>query len=204
MTLAGLDTPLDILTRVFGYHAFRGRQAAIIDHVVGGTIPNQFMPAIEKGIREMMDRGALAGYRMQDIAVEVFFGKDHPVDSSEAAFKTAGRLAFKKAFLAARPILLEPIVKLEITVPARFTGAILGDLPTRRAHVENQDSLPGDFNVIFARAPLAEVARYAAQLGGMTQGQGSYTMELSHYDPVPTNVQQQIVSKAVLHKDEEE
>ena len=177
---------------------------AFIDHIVGGTIPNNFLPAIEKGCKEMMERGVVAGYRVQDIAVEVHFGKYHDVDSSEAAFKTAGRLAFKKAFLAARPALLEPIVKLEITVPAKYTGAILGDLPTKRAHVENQDSLPGDMTVIFARAPLAEVARYAAQLGGMTQGQGSYSMELSHYEMVPANVQQQIVSKAQLKKDEDE
>jgi elongation factor G len=126
------------------------------------------------------------------------------VDSSEAAFKTAARQAFKKAFLSARPCLLEPIVKLEITAPSKYTGAILGDLPTKRAHVENQDSLPGDMTVIYARAPLAEVARYAAQLGGMTQGTGSYSMELSHYEMVPANVQQQIVSKAQLKDLEEE
>lgn len=175
-----------------------------IDHTVGGSIPNNFMPAIEKGIKELMERGALAGYRMQDMAVEVHFGKYHEVDSSEAAFKIAGRLAFKKAFLAAMPTLLEPIVKMEITVPAKFTGAVLGDLATRRAHVENQDSLPGDLAVIFARAPLGEVTKYAAQLGGMSQGQGSYSMELSHYEMVPANVRQQIVSRAVLAKDEEE
>jgi elongation factor G len=177
---------------------------AFIDHVVGGTIPNNFLPAIEKGVKEAMERGVLAGYHVQDLAVEVYFGKDHPVDSSEAAFKTAGRWAFKKAFMAARPVLLEPFVKLEITVPTRFTGAILGDLPTKRAHVENQESLPGDLTVIMATAPLAEVARYAAQLGGMTQGQGSYTMELSHYDTVPANVQQQIVSKAQIKEEEED
>jgi elongation factor G len=176
---------------------------AFIDHIVGGTIPNQFMPAVEKGCKELLERGALAGYRMQDIAVEIHFGKDHPVDSSEAAFKTAGRMAFKKAFLAARPVLLEPIVKLEVTFPSKFTGAILSDMNTRRGHVENQDSLPGDLAVIYARAPLAEVTRYAAQLGSITQGQGSYTMELSHYDTVPANVQQQIVSKAKLHEDED-
>jgi elongation factor G len=177
---------------------------AFIDHIVGGTIPNNFIPAVEKGCKEMLERGVLAGYRIQDCAVEVHFGKYHDVDSSEAAFKTAARQAFKKAFLAARPSLLEPIVKLEITVPSKYTGAILGDLPTKRAHVENQESLPGDMTVIFARAPLAEVARYAAQLGGMTQGTGSYAMELSHYEMVPANVQQQIVSKAQLKDDEEE
>jgi elongation factor G len=177
---------------------------AFIDHIVGGTIPNQFMPAVEKGCKELLERGALAGYRIQDVAVEVHFGKDHPVDSSEAAFKTAGRMAFKKAFLAARPVLLEPMVKLEVTVPSKYTGAILGDMNTKRGHVENQDSLPGDLAVIFATAPLAEVTRYAAQLGSITQGQGSYTMEFSHYDSVPANVQQQIVAKSKMADDEEE
>lgn len=151
-----------------------------------------------------MERGALAGYRMQDIAVEVHFGKYHDVDSSEAAFKTAARHAFKKAFLAARPTLLEPIVKLEVTVPSRYTGAVLGDLPTKRAHVENQETLPGDLNVIQARAPLSEVARYAAQLGGMTQGLGSYVMELSHYETVPANILQQVIAKSQLKELEDE
>ncbi|HET6572730.1 MAG TPA: elongation factor G [Fimbriiglobus sp.] len=177
---------------------------AFIDHIIGGTIPNNFIPAVEKGCKEMMERGALAGYRMQDIAVEVYFGKYHDVDSSEAAFKTAARHAFRKAVMAARAVLLEPIVKMEVTAPSKYTGAILGDLPTKRAQVENQDSLPGDITVIYARAPLAEVARYAAQLGGLTQGQGSYAMELSHYETVPANVQQQIVAKAAVKHDEEE
>jgi elongation factor G len=176
---------------------------AFLDHIVGGSIPNNFLPAIEKGCKEVMERGALAGYRMQDIAVEVYFGKYHDVDSSEAAFKTAGRQAFKRAIMNARPVLLEPIVKMEVTVPSRYTGAILGDLPTRRAHVDDQDSLPGDLTVISARAPLSEVTRYAAQLGGLTQGQGSYSMELSHYEQVPAAVQQQVVAKAG-HKDEED
>lgn len=177
---------------------------AFIDHTVGGSIPTNFIPAVEKGCKEMLERGVVAGYRIQDCAVEVHFGKYHDVDSSEAAFKTAARLAFKKAFTAARPALLEPIVKLEISVPSKYTGAVLGDLPTKRAHVENQDSLPGDVTVIYARAPLAEVAKYAAQLGGMTQGQGSYAMELSHYEMVPVAVQQQVVSRAQLKKDEDE
>jgi len=177
---------------------------AFIDTIVGGTIPNQFVPAVEKGCKELLERGALAGYRLQDVAVEVFFGKDHPVDSSEAAFKTAGRVAFKNAVLQARPVMLEPIVNLEVTVPSKYTGAILGDLNTKRARIENQDSLPGDLAVIMCRVPLAEVTRYAAQLGSITQGQGSYTMEFSHYDQVPGNVQQQIVSKAKVAADEDE
>jgi elongation factor G len=177
---------------------------AFIDHIVGGTIPNQFVPAVEKGCKELLERGALAGYRIQDVAVEVHFGKDHPVDSSEAAFKTAGRIAFKNAFLAARPVLLEPIVEVEVTVPTKYTGAILGDLNTKRARIENQDSLPGDLSVITALAPLAEVTRYASQLDSITQGQGSFSMEFKHYDVVPGNVQQQIVSKAKLGADEDE
>ena len=185
-------------------HYHPANNFAFIDHIVGGTIPNQFIPAVEKGCLELVERGALAGYPMQDVAVEVHFGKDHPVDSSEAAFKTAGRMAFKKAFLAARPALLEPIVTLEVTCPTNFTGAILGDLTTKRARVENQDSLPGNLAVITAKVPLAEVTRYAAQLGGITQGQGSYTMEFSHYDQVPGNVQQQIVAKAKVGAEEEE
>jgi len=177
---------------------------AFIDTIVGGTIPNQFVPAVEKGCKELLERGALAGYRIQDVAVEVFFGKDHPVDSSEAAFKTAGRIAFKNGFLAAHPVILEPIVNLEVTVPSKYTGAILGDLNTKRVRIENQDSLPGDLAVIQGKAPLAEITRYAAQLGSITQGQGSYTMEFSHYDVVPGNVQQQIVSKTKMAVDEEE
>jgi elongation factor G len=168
-----------------------------IDTIVGGTIPNQFVPAVEKGCKELLERGALAGYRIQDVAVEVYFGKDHPVDSSEAAFKTAGRVAFKNAFLAARPVLLEPIVEVEVTVPTKYTGAILGDLNTKRARIENQDSLPGDLAVITALAPLAEVTRYAAQLDSITQGQGSFSMEFKHYDAVPGN-------KAKLGAEEEE
>jgi elongation factor G len=185
-------------------HFEPGHHFAFIDTIVGGTIPNQFVPAVEKGCKELLERGALAGYRIEGVAVEVYFGKDHPVDSSEAAFKTAGRIAFKNAFLAAHPVLLEPIVELEVTVPTKYTGAILGDLNTKRARIENQDSLPGDLAVITALAPLAEVTRYASQLDSITQGQGSFSMEFKHYDAVPGNVQQQIVSKAKLAAEEDE
>jgi elongation factor G len=177
---------------------------AFIDHIVGGTIPNQFMPAVEKGCKEILEQGAIAGYRMQDLAVEVHFGKYHDVDSSEAAFKTAARQALRKAVKSAHAVLLEPIVKLEVTVPSRFTGSILGDLNTKRGQVENQDSLPGDLAVISAKVPLAEVTRYAAQLGSITQGQGSYTMDFSHYDVVPPMIQKQIEAKAKIAHDEEE
>ena len=177
---------------------------AFVDCIVGGSIPNQFIPAVYKGCMEVMERGALAGYRMQDIGVEVFFGKDHPVDSKEVAFKTASRVAFKNAIRTAHAVILEPIVTLEVTIPSKYMGAILGDLNTKRARIESQDSLPGDLQVIRAKVPLAEVTRYAAQLGSITQGQGSYTMEFSHYDQVPGNVQQQIIAKAGKVEAEEE
>ena len=177
---------------------------AFIDHIVGGTIPSNFLPAIEKGCKEILEQGAIAGYRMQDLAVEIHFGKYHDVDSSEAAFKTAARQALRKAVRSAHAVLMEPIVKLEVTVPARFTGAILGDLNTKRGQVENQDSLPGDLAVITAKVPLAEVTKYAAQLGSITQGQGSYTMDFSHYDVVPPMIQKQIEAKAKVAHDEEE
>lgn len=176
---------------------------AFIDHIVGGTIPNQFIPAVEKGCKEILEQGAIAGYRMQDLAVEVYFGKYHDVDSSEAAFKTAARQALRKAVKTAHPVLLEPIVKLEVTVPSRFTGAILGDLNTKRGQVENQDSLPGDLAVIMAKVPLAEVTKYAAMLGSITQGQGSFTMDFSHYDVVPPMIQKQIEAKAKIAEEEE-
>src|SRR4029079_886847 len=152
----------------------------------------------------LLDRGALAGYRIQDVAVEIYFGKHHEVDSSEAAFKTAARIALKHGFNNAKPVLLEPIVNMEVTVPTKYTGAILGDLNTKRGRIENQESLPGDLAVIIAKAPLAEVMRYKASLDSITQGQGSYTMEFSHYDEVPAMVQQQIVSKAQVTDDEED
>jgi len=176
---------------------------AFLDHVVGGTIPNNFLPAVEKGCKEVLAQGVLAGYRIQDVAVEVYFGKYHDVDSSDAAFATAARHAFRKAFRAARPVLLEPLVKLEVTVPMKYVGAVLSDIPPKRGQVMNQDTLPGDVAVVTALVPLAEVTRYAAALGGMTQGQGSYTMELSHYDELPMLVQQQVVSKAKPHHEEE-
>jgi elongation factor G len=175
-----------------------------VDSIVGGTIPNQFIPAVEKGCKEMLERGVLAGYRIQDVCVEIYFGKYHDVDSSEQAFKTAARVAFKNAFLNARPVLLEPIVHVEVTVPSKYTGAILGDLNTKRARIENQDSLPGDLSVIIGTAPLAEMMRYKAGLDSMTGGTGSYSMEFSHYDQVPGNIQAQIVKNAKVAAEEDE
>ena len=173
----------------------RGEGFNFVDAVKGGTIPNQFIPAVEKGVREQMEKGIVSGNQVVDVEVEVYFGKDHPVDSSEQAFKTASATAFRKAFETARPALLEPVVNIEITVPAEKFGDISGDLSTRRGHIIGMDTLAGGTQVIRAEVPLAEVLTYASQLKSMTGGQGSFTMDFKSYDPVPPNVQQQIVEK---------
>lgn len=175
-----------------------------IDSIVGGSIPNNFLPAVEKGFKERMERGVIAGYRVQDVCVEVFFGKHHPVDSSEQAFKTAGSMCFRNVFQQAKPCLLEPIVKMQITVPSSKLGDINSDMSGRRGRVLGMDSAGGDLQTVIAEVPLAEVTTYARSLSSMTGGQGSYTMEFSHYDIVPANVQKEIIEKAVLEEEEEE
>jgi elongation factor G len=174
-----------------------------VDTVVGGSIPGNFMPAIEKGFLEKISTGVVAGYPVQNICVEVHFGKDHPVDSNETAFRIAARQAFSTVFREARPSLLEPIVKLAITVPVGNVGDVSSDLSGRRGQMVGMDSAGGGMTTVEATCPLAEVLTYARTLSSMTGGQGSYTMEFHGYDVVPPNVQQQIIAKAKL-KDEDE
>ena len=140
---------------------------------------------------------------MQDVRVSVYDGKHHPVDSKEVAFKAAGKFAFIDAINKAKPALLEPLVDMEITVPANFMGDIASDLSGRRGRIMGQDMLPGNMCVIKAQAPLSEVMQYNSQLRSVTGGQGSYSMELSHYEPVPGNVQAQIVAAAKAAREEE-
>jgi len=175
-----------------------------IDSVVGGTIPSNFMPAVEKGFRDRLERGVIAGYKVQDICVEVFFGKHHPVDSSEQAFKTAASMAFRNVFQQAKPALLEPIVKIEVTVPSKNVGDINSDMSGRRGRVLGMDSAGGDLQSVTAVVPLAEVTTYARSLSSITGGQGSYSIEFSHYDVVPGNVQQEIIAKAAMKEEEED
>jgi len=175
-----------------------------VDSIVGGTIPNNFLPAVEKGFRERMERGVIAGYKVQNVCAEVYFGKHHPVDSSEAAFKTAGSMAFRNVFQQSKPVLLEPIVKLNVTVPNEKLGDISSDMSGRRGRVLGMDSAAGGMQTVIAEVPLAEVTTYARSLSSITGGQGSYTMEFSRYDIVPGNVQKEIVEKAVLKEEEEE
>ena len=176
-----------------------------VDSIVGGTIPANFLPAIEKGFKERMERGVIAGYHIQDICVEVYFGKHHPVDSNEQAFRTAGSMAFKKVFLDAKPSLLEPIVNLEVTVPTDNVGDVNSDLAGRRGRPIGMESAGGGMQTIKAEVPLAEVMTYSRNLASMTGGQGSYTIEFNRYDVVPGNVQQQIIAAAAadLQEDEE-
>jgi elongation factor G len=173
-----------------------------IDSIVGGTIPNQYIPSVEKGVRKSVETGVLAGYVVQDVAVEVHFGKDHPVDSKDIALQIAGEMAFKQAFEKARPAILEPIVTIEVTLPTDKMGDIMADLSGRRGRIQGTDTLPGNLSLIKASIPLAEVMDYARSLGSITGGHGSYTIEPSHYDVVPGNVQQQIVDRAKKAKEE--
>lgn len=174
-----------------------------VDTVVGGAIPGNFMPAIEKGFLEKIASGVVAGYPVQNICVEVYFGKDHPVDSNETAFRIAARQAFSSVFREAKPSLLEPIVRLHITVPVGNVGDVSSDLSGRRGQMVGMDSAGGGMTTVEATAPLAEVMTYARTLSSMTGGQGSYTMEFYRYDVVPPNVQQQIIAKAKVKAEEE-
>jgi elongation factor G len=181
----------------------RGSGYEFVSELFGESIPRQFLPAIEKGVKDVWETGAIAGYPMQDIKIAITDGKHHPVDSKEVAFRTAGKYAFIDAIEKAKPALLEPLVNLEITVPANFMGDIASDLSGRRGRILGQDMLPGNMCVVKAQAPLSEVMQYNSQLRSVTGGQGSYSMELSHYEPVPGLVQQQIVAAAAKKKEED-
>ncbi|MCL5279402.1 MAG: elongation factor G [Planctomycetes bacterium] len=172
--------------------------------IYGGTIPGQYEPAVLKGINDVMASGPIAGFPMQDVKVSITDGKYHPVDSKEVAFRAAGKGAFIDAVKKAKPALLEPIVNIEITIPAENVGDIAGDLSSKRGRVVGQEMLPGNFIIIKAQVPLAEVSQYTSQLKSVTGGRGSYSMTFSHYEPVPPNVQQQIVAVYGKKKEEEE
>ena len=173
----------------------RGEGFEFVDKIVGGVIPKAFMPAIEKGIRDIMRQGIAAGYPVEDVRVTVYDGKTHSVDSKEIAFKTAGKFAFKDAFLKAKPTILEPIVSIEVTTPGTTVGSITGDLSSRRGKVFGTDVMGSGTTVVKAAVPLAEMMEYEPALKSMTKGRGSYTMEFSHYDPLPERLAQDLVSK---------
>jgi elongation factor G len=162
--------------------------------VKGGAIPNQFIPSVEKGVRAVLDHGFLAGYPLQDVRVTVYDGKSHPVDSKDVAFVSAGRKAFLDALAKARPILLEPIVNVEITAPEERMGDIAGELSGHRAHIKGSDAPRPGLVQITAQAPLSELEHFPARLKSLTAGHGTYNLEFSHYEPAPPQLQQKLVA----------
>jgi elongation factor G len=170
------------------------------DEVVGGRIPRNYIPAVEKGVNEALNEGVLARYPATDIKIAVYDGSYHPVDSSEICFKIAGSGAFKKGMSDAHPILLEPIMNMTITVPEDYTGDIIGDLNTKRAQLQGMNPSNG-MNVIQAQAPLAEIQRYAIDLKSITQGKGTFTMEFSHYQPMPLTNSQKVIAERQAEKE---
>lgn len=181
----------------------RGEGFEFVDAVKGGVIPGVFMPAVEKGVRQALAGGVVAGYEVQDLRVTVYDGKTHPVDGKEVAFTIAGRKAVIEAIRNARPIVLEPIVGIEIVAPENAIGDLAGDLSGRRGHVTGTDGRGHGFAAISGEVPLAELDDYQSRLKSLTGGQGSYTIDFARYAAVPPNVQQQLASRFQLHDDEE-
>jgi elongation factor G len=171
----------------------RGAGFEFVDEVVGGAIPGQFIPAVEKGVRQVLAEGAIAGFPIQDVRVTVYDGKSHPVDSKEVAFVAAGRKAFLDALQKANPIVLEPVVRVEISAPAAAIGDITGDLATKRARISGNDTRSDGLARLTALVPLAELTDYQSRLKSLTGGEGAYTMDFSHYEPVPPRKQQELV-----------
>src|SRR5258707_15638757 len=169
----------------------RGKIFEFVNAIRGGAIPRNYIPAVEKGIVEAAARGYLAGFPVVDFRVILYDGSYHDVDSNEMSFKTAGRIAFKKAMEQAKPTLLEPIMKVEITIPDEFAGSIMGDLNSRRGRIQGLDNKAGK-TVVKAECPMAEMLTYGADLTSMTQARNSFNIEMSHYDFVPAAFQEKI------------
>jgi elongation factor G len=170
------------------------------DKIVGGVIPREFIRPVESGIREALEGGIIAGYPMVDVKVQLVFGSYHDVDSSETAFKIAGSMAIKEAVRAAGGIILEPIMDVEVVVPEDFLGSVIGDLSSRRGKVGGMNQR-GESQVVTAHVPLAEMFGYSTALRSATQGRAVYTMQFHHYEEVPKNVAEQIISKAAGSKE---
>ncbi|MBP2673426.1 MAG: translation elongation factor [Deltaproteobacteria bacterium] len=181
----------------------RGKGFEYVDGIVGGSIPRQYIPAVEKGVVDRMSKGVIAGYPMIDVRVTVFDGSFHTVDSSEMAFKIAGSLAFKKAAALAKPVLLEPIAELEVVVPEENVGDIIGDLNGRRGRVMGVDAL-GKSQIVRCQVPLAEVLRYSSDLRSITSGRGQFTMKLDHYEEAPAVVAEKVIAESKKEVGEEE
>jgi elongation factor G len=173
----------------------KGAGYEFVDKIVGGVIPREYIKSVDAGIRETLQTGIYAGYPMVDVRATLFDGSYHEVDSSEMAFKIAGSLAVKDAVGKAGPAVLEPMMRVEVTMPGEFVGDVIGDLNSRRGHVEGMDER-GSTQVVRAFVPLAEMFGYATDLRSMTQGRASYSMELSHYAEVPASIAAELVAKS--------
>jgi len=181
----------------------RGTGFQFASEVKGGVIPTVFIPAVEKGVRQALDHGVIAGYPVEDLRVVVYDGKSHDVDSKEIAFITAGRKAVVDAILKAAPIILEPIVNVEITAPDRFVGDLTADVSGKRGHVTGTESTGGELMSIRGVVPLSEISDYQSRLRSVTGGQGAFTLEFSHYAAVPPPTQQQLASQFKLEREED-
>lgn len=171
-----------------------------VDDIFGGSVPRNFIPAVEKGLREILDEGPLAGYPVENVRVSLYDGSYHAVDSSEMAFKIAASMAFKKGFLSASPVLLEPIMSVEITVPEAFMGDVMGDMNKKRGRILGMEPRAGQ-QVIRTQVPMSEMFKYAIDLRSMTQGRGTFTSEFSHYEEVPANIAEQVIAESKKQED---
>ena len=181
----------------------RGSGFEFADKIVGGAIPRQYIPGVEKGVKEAMEEGVVAGYPVVDVRVSLVFGSYHEVDSSELAFKIAGRQAFKLAMEKAKPTLLEPIMNLNVYVDEKYTGDIMSDLNSKRGKVLGVDNIGGGIQVIRAQVPQAELLKYSIELRSMTSGTGSFEMEFSHYEPIGGKIAEEVVKETLRRKEEE-
>ncbi|OQA04546.1 MAG: Elongation factor G [bacterium ADurb.Bin400] len=172
-----------------------GEGFEFINSIVGGAIPKEYIPAVEAGVKESTDRGVLAGYPIVDVGVELYDGTFHEVDSSEVAFKIAASMAFQDAFRNAAPVILEPVMKVEVITPEDFMGDVIGDLNAKRGQIHKMEDRGNGLKTIRAEVPLASMFGYATGLRSMTQGRASYVMEFDHYAEVPSNVAQDIIDK---------
>ncbi|MHB9041557.1 MAG: elongation factor G, partial [Melioribacteraceae bacterium] len=180
----------------------RGTGYEFVDAIVGGVVPGRFVPAVEKGLKEIMTKGILTGSKVVDVRVTLFDGTYHAVDSDEVSFKIAASQAFKKGFLEAKPMLLEPIYDINIKIPEKYMGDVMGDISGRRGKIQNMDS-DNSFQIIKAKVPLAELHKYSTQLRSLTSGRGMFSMSFSHYEEVPKDTEAKVIEEYQKHKEEE-
>ncbi|HEX2984265.1 MAG TPA: elongation factor G, partial [Ignavibacteriales bacterium] len=180
----------------------RGTGFQFVNAIVGGVIPGRFIPAVEKGIIETREKGALSGSKVIDVKVTLFYGSFHDVDSDEMSFKIAASQGFKKGFMEAKPMLLEPIYEIEVKVPEEFMGDVMGNISSKRGKILGMDS-EGPFQIIRANVPLAELYKYSTQLRSLTSGRGAYKRKFSHYEEVPKEVEAKIIEEYKKSRQEE-